>query len=163
MTTTSTANIWRQLRTRILTFVPPGSLGTLQTRLGGRLYLTQAPDDAGWPHAIGRLTLPSSGAYAGIRLEGELEIQLYDRPRLGEVTGGITRGERLEDSADVLDMALLAYAAAGDGLTFSSERRRDTLPAYLPPADREVCAIRSVFHLVVWPRYLTQFAPFATS
>ena len=38
MTTTSTANVWRQVRTRILGYQPPTGT-TLQTRLVGRLYL----------------------------------------------------------------------------------------------------------------------------
>ena len=149
MSTTSTANIWRTVRSRILGYQPPSG-ATLQTRLGGRFYMVQAPDDADWPHAIGRLTLPSSGAYNGERLEGELELQIYDRPR--------SKAEALEDMADVADQAMLRYADATSGLIFSRERRRDTLPAFLPPADREVVAIRLVYQLVVWPLYLTQHA-----
>ena len=149
MSTTSTANIWRTVRSRILGYQPPTG-ATLQTRLSGRLYYVQAPDNAPWPHGIGTLRLPSSGAYNSERLDGELELMLYDRPR--------SKAEALEDMADVADQAMLRYADGSSGLVFSRERRRDTLPAFLPPADREVVAIRLVFQLVVWPLYLTQHA-----
>jgi hypothetical protein len=149
MTTTSTANVWRQVRSRILTYQPPTGT-TLQARLVGRLYHVQAPDDAPWPHAIGVLRLRTDGAYNGDRKEGELEVTLYDRPR--------SRAEALEDMADVVDQAMLRYADGSNGLVFSREGRRDTLPAFLAPADREVCAIRLVYQLVVWPVYLTQHA-----
>lgn len=149
MSTDSTANIWRQFRTRLLTYTPLSG-ATVGSRLGDRLYFVQAPDDAPWPHAIGRLTMRPQGDY-GDRLAGELEIQLYDRPR--------AKAEALEDMADVCDQAMLRYADAASGLTFATDRLRDTLPANLPPADREVCAIRLVYSFVVWPVFLTRHNP----
>jgi hypothetical protein len=149
MTTTSTANLWRQMRVRLLTYVPRSG-ATLRTRIGDRLYYVQAPDNAAWPHGIATLRLPNDGAYNGERLEGELEVLLYDRPR--------SKQEALEDMADIADQAMLRYADGTSGLVFSRERRRDTLPANLPPADREVCGIRLVYQLVVWPLFLTQHA-----
>ncbi|KKW05435.1 MAG: hypothetical protein UY40_C0020G0012 [candidate division CPR1 bacterium GW2011_GWC1_49_13] len=148
MSTTSTTNIYRTLRTRLLSFTPAAG-ATLASRLGNRLFVAQAPDDATYPYGVMTLSLSTEGAYNGDREQGIFEVTLYDRPR--------SRQEALEDIADICDGALLRYADASSGLLFSRDRARASLPPAPPPLDREVCAVRLAYSIVVWPEALTQY------
>lgn len=150
-----------RLRTRLLTFQPLHGQGDpLSTQLdcalavdgsgiwNGGLYVDQAPDNAAYPYAVMRFASQREGAYGGDRLAGELEIQVYGRPRamLASVKG----------IADTMQQALQRWSdTSGQALILSHEDRRETLPMYGSPADREVCAERLVFDIVAWPRYLS--------
>jgi hypothetical protein len=160
VSTTSTANLWRQVRSHILTYVPPAG-GALSTRLAGQgLYYVQVPDkldDNGtYPYGVARLIDRNlEGAYNQDRDAMALEILWAHRPR--------RQAETLEDIVDVCDMALRGYADSSSGLVFSRERQRTPLEPRPDPADREVVLVWTKFQLVVWPQYLTQFSPFVTS
>ena len=154
--TTSTDNLFTQLRTRLLTFAPLAG-ATLMTRLGGttlnnsRLWKDAPPDSALYPFGVMRIiNRISEGRYNGEREQFDLEVILYGRPRSQAVS--------VEDAADVCDQAMLRYADGASGLTFSRERQRDSLPDLADPADREVVQVRLVYSAVVWPRMLTQYS-----
>lgn len=147
MATTSTASLAKQLRSRLLTYAPPASAPTLNTMIGGRLYIDRGPDVITFEYGIMRLiNRQISNDYDPVRETPELEIQLY--------ANNASRAQALEGMADVCDMAMTDYKDATSGLTFSRGRRRDTLPPFTDPADREIIAIRLVYELVVWPLYL---------
>jgi hypothetical protein len=156
VSTSSTINLWRLVRTRILTFQPPTG-DPLEDRLAGDgLFYAQAPDDEAYPYAVGRfLNRFTGGAWNGDRDQVDLELEWFHRPR--------KRAEALEDIVDVADMALLRWADGSSGLVFGRERFRDTQAARMPPADREVVMIWTKYPLVAWMNYLTQFSPFVGS
>jgi hypothetical protein len=152
--TSGTAALLKGLQQWLLAFVPKDvPADTLATRLNG-IYQVQVPDNAPFPYGVLRLdNNVSHGAYNADRLTADLELQLYDRPR--------EKLANLERSADVADMALLRFTTGstppGVGVVFGRDRTRNTLPPFPAPADREVCAIRLVFPLTIWPAYLTQY------
>lgn len=159
MNTESTELLYKALRTRLLGFTPtdPGATpggatpDTLGDALGTRLFVVQAPDTVTYPYGIVRLQArQESGEYAGERETMELELLLYHRPRAKQYV--------LEGYADVADQAFLRYVDANGGLIFSGSRQRDTVPMNSLAADREVCAIRCVYDLIVWPEFLTQYS-----
>lgn len=151
MSTASTDAIATTLRTHLLTFEPAPDAGTLGDVLGERLYRDAAPDSPTYPYGVMRLiNRVVDGAYNGDRESMDLEVQLFHRPRRATAT--------LETAADRCDIAMQRYADASDGLLFSRERTRDTLPPFPEPADREVVQIRLVYPLVAWPTYLTHGA-----
>ena len=157
MSTATTIGLWRLVRTQILTFDRHGYGGPLSGRLAGDgLYFVQAPDDQAYPYGVGRfINRHTGGAWNGDRDEVDLELMWFHRPR--------KHAEALEEIADIADMALLRWADASSGLVFSRERFRDTQPARIAPADREVVHIWTRYPMVVWPTLFTQFSPFVTS
>lgn len=157
MTTTSSDLMHSQIRDQVLTFAPKGGGATLNTTLGGtgtndgRLYKSQAPDTVLYPFAVMRLiNRLSGGEYNGDREAFDVEIMLFGRPR--------SQGKTIEDAADVFDQALLRYRDSGSGLVFSRSRQRDTMPAPVDPADREVVQIRLAYQCKAWPLYLTKYS-----
>ncbi len=154
--TTSTEVMVTTLRTRLLDFQALGSPtpSTLSSVLQGQgIYYVQGPakvSAATFPYAIMLLgTRERAGEYMGEREQVELELQFFGRPRSEQYT--------IEGYADVADQALLRYEDTSSGVMFSGASRRDTLPVFPPPADREVVAVRCVYDLVVWPVFLTQY------
>ena len=153
MSAATTEALYTSLRTALLAFQPAGgatpeSLGALLTGL----WVVQGPDNVSYPYGIMRLqSRQSSGEYSGDRETVGLELTLYDRPRKQQYA--------VEGYADVAEQALLRYRDVTSGLVFARERQRDTLPQGTGPADREVVGVRLVFPLVVWPVWLTQYAP----
>lgn len=161
MTASLQTDVLERIRTRLLTFAPLHGQGDpLWMRLGatqaidasgtwnGGVYLSQAPDNVDYPYAVLRFASQREGAYGGDRLHGDLEIQVYGRPRamMGTVEG----------IADAMQQALQRWTDVTNGnYVASREDRRETLPMYGSPADREVCAVRLVFDVVAWPRYLS--------
>lgn len=151
MSTFSTESIYRAIRARALGFAALGG-SSAATLLGSRWYQVQPPDNVAYPYAVMTvLDRTKSGEYNGEREDWLVEFQFAARPR-SELAA-------IERVADVVDEALLSWADPTSGLIFSrGERSRSTLPPFELPADREVCVIRSVYRLVVWPRFLTQYA-----
>lgn len=160
MNTDSTADVMKGLRAYLLGFAPMGGGDTLGARLSvvpegsparpNRLYIVNVPDVLVYPYGIMRWMDPeTSGATRGNRMAGELETILYHRPR--------GKAQDLEHAADVYQQAMREFADATDGLVFSRAGRRNTLPPFQDPADREVVMIRLVNDLVVWPNFLTQY------
>lgn len=153
--TDSTYDLLALIRTRLLDFTPTSG-DDLGTRLGQRLYYEQAPAAGSvapkYPYGIYRLTnrLETDG-FAGMRETGDLEVQLYGRPR-GTALAVV------EGCADVIDQALLDWNGITDGIVFSRFRLRDTLPVPPDPMDREVVTVRLLFPVVLWPTYRTDYA-----
>lgn len=148
--TASTAALYQAVRSRILIFVPFNGTA-LSTVLGERLWIVQAPDDAAFPYGTMRfINTNALGEYNGDKLVMDLEVMLYDTPRSHQAA--------LEGYADIADQSLLRWSDASSGLIFTRERSRYSLPVFPPPADREVCGVRLVYPLSVWPTFITQYA-----
>ena len=153
MSAATSRALYQTLTDQILDFVGLGTPtpDTLRTTLGGRFYLGVAPDSPTVPYGIVRLVNAQTRAdYQGDCQNVDLEILLYHRPR--------SKALDLEDIADLVDQALLRYLSNVEGIIFARERFRDTLPVGVPPAERDVCGIRLLFSLIVWPAWLTQYA-----
>jgi hypothetical protein len=158
MTTSSSDFMHSQIRDQMLTFVPKGGGATLNTTLGGtgtndgRLYKSQAPDTVNYPFGVMRLiNRVTGGEYNGEREAFDVEIMLFGRPR--------SQGKTIEDLADQFDQAMLRYKdGSALGLVFSRSRQRDTMPAPVDPADREVVQIRLAYSCKAWPLYLTKYS-----
>lgn len=148
-TSTSTGNLYALLREALLGFSPAAGY-SLQTLLGERLYITQAPETPVFPYGTLRLIdQQRSGAYNGMRKAALLEIQLVGKPW--------AQLRDLETAADVIEEAFGEFRYTTDGLLFSRSTSRDTLPPLGTPADSQVCTIRIVASLIVWPRFLTRY------
>ena len=157
MSTDSSDNLHTQIRNQLLTFVPKGGGSTLNTALGGvgtndgRLYKSQAPDTVAYPFGVMRMiNRLTGGEYNGEREAFDLEIMLFGRPR--------SQGKTIEDAADLFDQAMLRYRDGSSGAIFSRSRQRDTMPAPVDPADREVVQIRLAYSCKAWPLYLTKYS-----
>lgn len=148
-TTESTGHIYALLRETLLNFVPQAGY-SLTTLLGSRLYAVRAPETPEFPYGTLRLMEQQrSGAYNGVRKQAMLEVQLVGKPW--------AQLRDLEIAADVVEEAFGEFRYTTDGLLFSRSTSRDTLPPLGSPADSEVCTIRVVASLVIWPRFLTRY------
>ena len=149
MTTTSTQAMTVDLRNRLLNFAP-ASGDTLNTRLGGRLYVSQAPDNAEYPYAVMRLiTRQQTDGYTGFRETSEIELAIFDRPR--------GQQWRAEGIADVAAQAFLMWDLRTSGLMFARHCRRLTLPPAPSPMDRELVQVMVYVPIVAWPVMFTQY------
>ncbi len=152
MSAATTEALYKALRTRLLGFQALGSptpdtLGFLLRDL----WIVQGPDDASFPYGIMRLQARQRpGEYAGEREAMDLELLLYDRPRKQQYT--------VEGYADIADQALLRYTDSTAGFFFSGSSERDTISMDSSIADREVVAVRCVYHIISWPQFLTQYS-----
>jgi hypothetical protein len=150
--TSSTAAIYGAFKTRITGFAPVAPLigGTLASRNVHWYSGGWAPDTAPYPYVLARFMNGDSSTFM-LRTPVDLELLLYARPR--------AQAEALENIADVIDQAMKQFTSrdltGSGGLAFSRGRRRDTLPPFSSPADRELVAIRMVFSLVLYPQFLT--------
>lgn len=150
--TASTVAILTMLHERLLSYRGPNgaTLGNALTGTDGvvRLYQVRVPDNTPYPFAVMRMISARSGEYKGLRVTAQLEIQLYGRPW--------SEHQRMEALADLIDEAMLFFVRSNDGLTFSTSSTRVTLPPAPAPMDGETVAIRLVYNLAFWPRYLTR-------
>ncbi len=154
MSTVSTDAILKTLRDRMLSFAPAGGGATLGSRLSSRMYQGQAPDNAPFRYGVMRLVNRRSGG-DGSRSTADLEVMLYGR--------GAASAIEVERDADLVDQAFQHFREASttvgaDGLIFAGEWTRDTIPQIGDSVDRDVSNIRIVQSLVLYPRYLTQYA-----
>lgn len=154
MSTGSTEAILAVIRTRLLTFVDADG-ATLADTIGQRLWLYAPPGGTAnqWPFGVlGFLPLRRTGAYNGERVQGQVELMLWSRPRTA------ANAKALEAAADRCEAAFLRWANTdADGLLFSRGGTRATLPVPAEPADRDTYAIRLTFDVIAWPQYLTQY------
>lgn len=147
--TAATGDIYALLRNALLTFEPETG-PSLATLLGSRMYAVRAPETPVFPYVTLRLlSQDRSGAYNGVRKTAMLEVQLVGKPW--------AQLRELETAADVVEEAFGELRYITDGLLFSRSTSRDTLPPFGSPADSEVCTIRVVASLIIWPRFLTQY------
>ena len=151
MATTSTAAVIQQLRARLKDFAPVGGGDTIGTRLGSRLYIGTAPDNAAFPYAVMRLiNQRQPGAYNGDKEEADFELMIYGN--------AAAQAKTLEDVADVADQALLRYKDASSGLIFGRERLRDSMSQSGDPSVAAFLAVRCLYSVSIWPIFLTQYA-----
>lgn len=150
-----TTKLYGQIRTRLLTYDPVGSDPALShtSLLNGRLYTLESPDTAAYPFAIQRLQSRRTGPGDDGRLRerGELEVQVFGRPRSALLS--------VERIADIMEEALYGWSTDADGLlTIRSMVSRETLPAFQSPENREIVRVRVVWSYTWWPLYRTQLA-----
>jgi len=166
--TDSEDRILTTIRTRLLTFVPMshpvGGTNTLAQRLGtasgagsaGKLYVSQAPDNAGYPYGILRwLTTRVAGDDGGYQERRVAELLLYHYERKNE---GIVSA--------MMDVAAEAWrdwvsTAVNDTIVAQRISVRGIVP-YEPPADRELVCGRMLLPMYTTPLYQAQYsAPIA--
>jgi len=147
--TSSTQAIYALLRKGLLEFVGPNGV-SLKSIIGERMYVSRAPDQPTFPFATLRLSEQQrTGEYQGMRKTAMMEIMLVGRPWL--------MLEDLEHGADLVEQSLLNFHYKRDGLIFSRSSTRDTIPPMSSPADAEVCMVRIVANVIIWPQYLTRY------
>lgn len=149
--TSSTYNLLEALRRAILSYSPGENLSVsnvLGTDPDCRLYLVRAPDNTKFPYGTIRLETANSGRYNAMRLTGDFEILLYGRPW--------TQQRDVENVGDLIEQAMYEMIINSDGLVFCMSKQRATLPPGPDPVDSEVCTVRLLFTLAIWPAYLTK-------
>lgn len=145
--TLTTEGLLQAARTQLLTHQTPAG-DTLADTLADRLYLDQAPDTVTFPYGV--LRFQNRQRVQNMRIRGDLELMLFDRPR--------SKAAALGASADIAEEALLGWRDASDGLVWSDDCQRDVMPTFDAPADHEVVQLRLLFEIVAYPRLLTQYA-----
>lgn len=116
------------------------------------LWIHRAPNQTVMPYGVLRLFgRQTSGAHNSRRETALFEITLSCRP--------VTQLPTLERVADWCDEAMTQYVAIAQGLMFSRERQRDTMPFAGPPVDSETGTIRLVYSLTLWPQFLVALHP----
>lgn len=156
--TSSTNAIYGLLRRALLEYEGTGELAGMTAgdanHLEDRLWQVQAQDSADgptFPYATMRLMdQKRSGAYNGMRKEATLEVFVYGKPT--------SQLELVEEIADLFEQAMTGFVKIVQGLTFSREGTRTTLPRPPAPADSEVVTVMLHFDLVLWPNLLTRIA-----
>jgi hypothetical protein len=149
MSTTSTQGMMQDLRSRLLTFQPRTG-DRLEQSIGDRLY-TKAPDNVIYPYAVVRLMdRQQTVGDQGFRTRGEIEVQIFDRPR--------SQQWRAEAIADVVQESFLHWDLKTSGLMFAQHSRRvGPLPPAPAPMDRELVQIAVYVPIVAWPVMFTQY------
>lgn len=149
--TSSTYKLLEALRRAMVNYSPDGERhisDVLGTEPDTRLFITRAPDNGKFPYGTIRLESQNSGRYHLMRLVGSLEVLLYGRPW--------TQQENIENCADMIEQAMYEMILNSDGLVFCQSKQRATVPPGPDPVDSEVCTVRLLFTLVIWPAYLTR-------
>jgi hypothetical protein len=151
VTTASTQGFITLCRTRALDYVPRTG-DTLRTMLGGgtgaRLYTEQAPDVVTYPYVVlSWKSVRETEGYAGWRMDGELEFQIWHRPRAKEWEA--------QAIADRIQQAFSGWIDGASGLTWSRFVRRQRLPLAAEPADRELVRIVVFVPVASWPVLLS--------
>jgi hypothetical protein len=167
--TASTDGLLRILRTHLLNFVPSGTdTRTLLERLGTytaggvevpRFWFEAAPDDVSesddgvnlWA-LMQIIPAKASGDDGGYMRRGDLEVQLFGRPRRS--------ASDLSQMADIVEQALFrfinhvpegGYIKPFQGLTRSKIE-------YESPADRELYQINLRVRISYIPEFLSQYS-----
>ncbi len=167
--TASTDGLLRILRTYLLGFTPSGTdTRTLLERLGTytaggvevpRFWFEAAPDDVSETSAgvnlwalMQLIPAKASGDDGGYMRRGDLEVQLFGRPRRS--------AEDLSQMADIVEQALFrftnhttegGYIKPFQGLTRSKIE-------YESPADRELYQINLRVRISYIPQFLSQYS-----
>lgn len=146
----STIDVYSTVRARMLTC--PNAAGaylgqTFTGAPGPDLYVEKVPTDTLFPYGILTLTTTSDPRQSGIRQDGEMELVLYGRP--------ISILSALNAAADLAAGAMTGYTdRSGGGVVHCVKHRRTPVPTYTDPADREMCVVRVVFTLILYPVFL---------
>jgi hypothetical protein len=146
--TSTTGALYDATRIRLLTFQPTTGL-TLAERLAGGLSLVTPPDDAPTPYGAIRFTDTRHRRSQRGRLTAEVEALWVHRPR--------SKTRELEGIADTADEALFQWESASNGLIVCTAFRRQTLPPFREASDPELVQIRTLYDLVIYPAFLTQY------
>lgn len=149
ISTTSMNLLLALLRDQLLSYKSTSGTSARDS-IGEKLYHGRAPDgtEPKFPYAIMRLSLSNDGENFGMRLRGELEVQVFGRP--------YTMQKAVNDLCDLFDQAMLGFVKTTSGLVFAKGKLRQPLPAASgEPLDGEVVAVRLLYTLVIWPTYLT--------
>ena len=166
--TQSTDGLLDIIRTRLLTFVPMGADNrTLRERLGTygvnavpRLWLETVPDDVSEDQST-RVTLwglmqvipaRQAGDDGGFMRRGELEVQLFGRPRRAAA--------EISVMADLVEQALFGWLhhSTEGGYIQTLEGLTRTKIEYETPADRELGQINLRVRISYAPQFLTQYS-----
>lgn len=154
------------IRSRLLTYAPPGGAPTLAERLGttptgtgadGKLYLDQIPDDVEWPVGLlsieGLRTEGDDGGF-GIRAQAVLTL----------------RGDQRDQTATIRAMGDVASAAwrhwvdrSADGIIVAQALSARAQIPVNEPALREVVIERLVLPFFCYPAYLPEEATTETT
>lgn len=168
--TESTDGLLEIIRQRLLTFVPMGTdTRTLEERLGTynaggvsipRMWLETVPDDVaedtstnvnlwGLMQVIPARQHGDDGRYMR---RGELEVQLFGRPRRAAV--------ELSGMADLVEQALFRWlnSETEGGYIRPLEGLTRTKIEYTEPADRELGQINLRVRLSYTPQFLSQYS-----
>jgi hypothetical protein len=166
--TASTDGMLAIIRTRLLTFVPMGDDDrTLLDRLGTygvsnvpRLWLETVPDDVSEDQSS-QVTLwglmqvipaRQAGDDGGYMRRGELEVQLFGRPRRAAA--------EVSAMADLVEQALFRWINYADqgGYIKPQEGLTRTKIEYDTPADRELAQINLRVRISYAPQFLTRYS-----
>lgn len=141
--------LYDAIRIRMLTFQPADGGTTLAERLSGGLSLEVPPDDSPSPYVVIRFVdLRHRRGQRG-RLTAECEAQFFHSPR--------SKTRELQRIADVADQAMFDWEYSSGGLIVCTGYRRQTLPAFSESADPEMIRVRTIYDLVIYPAFLTQY------
>jgi hypothetical protein len=146
----SMIDVYQTVRTRMLTCADAGG-NMLSTTFTGSpapdLYIEKVPANAAFPYGVLSLQLQTDPRQSGIRADGEMELMMYTRP--------ISALAALSAAADLALGAMTGYSdRTSGGVIHCIKARRTTVPSYGDPADREMCAVRLVFTLTLYPVFL---------
>ncbi len=154
--TDSTMAVKKALRRTLLDYTNPITQRNARTIIQERLYIDKADNISTFPYGVLRLGTDNPGSYQGLRLNGALEVQLFGRPwRMQPIVEGV---------ADLCQQCMWSAVLNRKGLIFCHGSERATLPpatAGAPAVDSEVCTVRLVFTLAIWPSFLTSLSPAA--
>ncbi len=167
--TASTDGLLRILRLFLLAFVPSGTdTRTLGDRLGTysaggvqvpRFWFEAAPDDVSETNAgvnlwalMQLIPAKASGDDGGFMRRGDLEIQLFGRPRRSATD--------LSQMADIVEQALYQYLnhATEGGYIKTMQGLTRSKIEYQSPSDRELYQINLKVRISYIPQFLAQYS-----
>ena len=166
--TESTDGLLEIIRQRLLTFVPSGSdtrtlgdrLGTYGVNAVPRLWLEVVPDDVSEDQStrvnlwglMQMIPARQAGDDGGFMRRGELEVQLFGRPRRA--------ASEISAMADLVEQALFQWLnhTTEGGYIQPLEGLTRTKIEYSEPADREMGQINLRVRISYAPTFLTQYS-----
>lgn len=145
--TGSMLDVKKSLRRLLLDYRNAGGRSAREI-LDERMWDTRARDNQPtFPYAVFRLQTQNPGTYHGMRLDGNLEVQVYGRP--------FSQQEAVEAVADLFDQCMVSRLLRRQGLIFCHGFTRQTLPVAGAAIDSEVVTVRLGYQLAIWPALLT--------
>lgn len=140
------------IRTRLLTFAPSDGSPTLQTALGGRMYIDEAPDDVTAPYAVLHVQVQdgSDAGDSGFRRDGMVVVDFYGR--------NSAQRQALKSCADVAQEALWKWFDNSTGPLMFVDSGVQWRPPDPNAADRELIIAYVGAQFYWYPESLTQYA-----